>query len=133
MSEGGNGAAEGFDGSVATSGLYDATWTVAPDQQVDPFNAVGGRTLLSETGAFGNVSISLGGDVSFGSGAPELSSHGLEFNGTGAQVTLDTSNAYVCAFMVDVDLIAADGAELHIAGSMTVHWYPEGVGAINCP
>lgn len=125
---GGVEGAEGYEGSLVTSGLYDATWTVSPDLQADPLNA--GQTLTSDKGTFGNITVQLDGSVSFGSGAPELSG---QYTGTGAQVTLDASGGFVCAFTVETDLGAADGATLHIAGGLTVHWHPEGLGGLNCP
>jgi hypothetical protein len=126
-------AANGYEGSLVTSGLYDASWSVSPEQAAEPFNSVGARTLTSDKGTYGNVSVALDGSVSFGSGAPELSQHGLEFAGSGAQTTLDASGAFVCAFTVDTDLTAGDGSTLHVAGTMTVHWHPEGLGDISCP
>jgi hypothetical protein len=49
-------------------------------------------------------------------------------------VTLDPSGQFVGAFTVDTDLTGhSDKAILHLAGSLTVHWHPEGVGAMNCP
>ena len=78
------------------------------------------------------------GDVSFGSGASELSSYG-QFTGAGATVTLDPmgieGNRFICAFTVDLDLKSTrDGsAILRLAGSLTVHWHPIGIGDIDCP
>lgn len=129
-------AAEGFEGSLTSSGLYSATWTVSPDQEVTPFTV--GVSLVSDKGTFGNISVSPEGNVSFGSGAPELSKYGIQFTGTGAMVTLDpneiTGNRFVCAFTVDTDLKSGDGSGmLHLAGSLAVHWHPSGLGGINCP
>ena len=122
--------AEGYEGSLVTSGPYDATWTVSPDQQADPLNSSSSATLTSDKSTFGNISVDVDGSVSFGSGASELSG---QYTGTGAQVTLDETGGFVCAFTVDTDLAAADGATLHIAGGLTVHWHPEGLGGLNCP
>ena len=130
---GGGGSQEGYEGSLITSGLYDATWTVNPEQQADVFNSVAGHTLTSDKETFGNVTVQPDGSISFGSGAPELSDHGLAYAGTGAQVTLDETEAFVCAFTLDTDLVADDGASLHITGGLTVHWHPEGLGGLNCP
>ena len=133
----GEGGANEFLGSLASSGLYSATWTVSPDQEVTPFTL--GVTLVSDKGTFGNVAVSPEGGVSFGSGAPELAKYGIQYTGTGARVTLDPSELpgvshFVCAFTVDTDLKSGDGtASLHLAGSLTVHWHPSGVGDINCP
>jgi carbohydrate-selective porin OprB len=52
---GGGGSQEGYEGSLITSGLYDATWTVSPEQQADVFNSVAGHTLTSDKETFGNV------------------------------------------------------------------------------
>jgi hypothetical protein len=129
--EGGEGGANEFEGSLTSSGPYSATWTVSPDQEVTPFTV--GVTLVSDKGTFGNISVSPEGNVSFGSGVPELSG---QFTGTGAMVTLDpnefTGNRFVCAFTVDTDLTSR-GVVLHLAGSLTVHWHPSGLGGINCP
>ena len=70
------------------------------------------------------------GVVSFGSAASELSG---QYSGTGAQVVLDETGGFVCSFTVDADVVAGDGTELHIAGGLTVHWHPEGLGGLNCP
>ena len=134
---GGEGGDNGFLGSLTSSGVYSATWTVSPDQEVTPFTG-SSVTLVSDKGTFGNVEVSPEGGVSFGSGAPELSKYGIQFTGTGAMVTLDpneiTGNRFVCAFTVDTDLTSGDGsAVLHLAGSLTVHWHPSGLGGINCP
>lgn len=70
------------------------------------------------------------GAVSFGSAAPEFKSG--SYDGTGAQVILDSTSQFVCAFTVDTDLKGStDGSILHISGGMTVHWHPE--GGLNCP
>jgi len=134
---GGGNAADGFEGSLASSGLYAATWTVSPDQEVTPFTG-SSVTLVSDKGTFGNIEVSPEGGVSFGSAAPELSKYGIQFTGTGAMVTLDpieiTGNRFVCAFTVDNDLKSSDGSvTLHLAGSLAVHWHPSGLGGINCP
>lgn len=131
--DGGGQAPEGYEGSLVTSGLYDAAWTVSPEAQTDPFNSVAGHTLISDKGTFGNVTVQPDGSISFGSGAPELSSHGLAYTGTGASVTLDETGGFVCAFTVDTDLASDDGTTLRVAGSLTVHWHPEGLGGLNCP
>ena len=120
----------GFEGSLVTSGGYDATWTVSPDRGPDPFNSTDNPTLVSDKGTFGNIRVTEDGSVSFGSAASELSG---QYAGSGAEVTLDETGAFVCAFSVDTDLAAGDGSTLHIAGTMTVHWHPEGLGGLNCP
>jgi hypothetical protein len=124
------GAANGFEGSFKTSGLYSATWTVAKDMEPNPFNSVNNPTLTSDKGTFGNIEVKPDGSVDFGSGASEFSG---AYKGTGAKVTIDTSGQFVCAFTVDTDLTGTnDKAILHITGGMTVHW-SLGVGEQNCP
>ena len=114
------GGANGFEGSFKTSGLYSATWTVAPDAEPYPFNASTNLTVTSDKGTFGNIGVKADGSLSFGSGGAEFSG---AYNGTGAKVTLDTTGQWVCAFTVDTDLTGTnDKAILHIAGGMTVHW-----------
>ena len=124
---------EGFEGSLVTSGKYAATWTASPDAEADVFNSVNHVTLTSDHQTFGNVRVQPDGSVSFGSGAPELSSNG-SYEGSGAQVTMDHTNRFVCSFTVDTDLTGAtDGAVLHLKGSMKVNWHPEGIGDASCP
>jgi hypothetical protein len=130
---GGSGGQEGYEGRLITSDLYDATWTVSPEQPADVFNSSAGHVLTSDKGTFGNVMVQTDGSLSFSSAAPELSDHGLTYTGSGAQVTLDETEAFVCAFTVDTDLVAGDGTPLHISGGLTVHWHPEGLGGLNCP
>lgn len=128
----GAGGANGFEGSFKTSGLYSATWTVAKDMEPNPFNSVNNPTLTSDKGTFGNIAVKPDGSVEFGSAAAELGKN-INFSGTGAKVTLDTTGQFVCAFTVDTDLTgSADKAILHITGGMTVHW-SLGVGEQNCP
>jgi hypothetical protein len=129
----GGGGANGYEGSVASAGLYAATWTANPGTEANPFNAVGNLTLRADKGAYGNIAVKPDGSVSFGSGAPEFGKN-LSFDGTGAKVTLDPSGQFVCAFTVDADLKGhTDNAVLHLSGTMTVHWHPLGVGDLNCP
>jgi hypothetical protein len=124
--------ANGFEGTLISSGQYAATWKVAPDAEVEPFNAVGNATLTSDKGTYGNLAVKPDGTVSFGSAAAELTN--IVYNGTGAKVTLDSSSQFVCAFTFDGDLKGTrDGAILHMAGGMTVHWHPTGIGDLNCP
>src|SRR5207244_3958647 len=127
----GSGSGNGYEGKLTTSGLYDATWTVGPGT-VEVFNSVAFPSLVSDKGTFGNLKVGADDSVSFGSGATELTGHG-QFNGAGAKVTLDATGMFVCAFTVDTDLAGSDGAKVHVAGGMTVHWHPEGLGDLNCP
>lgn len=125
--------ANGYEGTLTTSGLYSATWTAIDGAQANPFNASGNLTVASDKGTFGNIGVKPDGSVSFGSAAPDLSQNGA-YNGTGAKVTLDATGQFVCAFTVDNDLTGTtDGAIVHLAGAMTVHWHPSGLGGINCP
>jgi hypothetical protein len=127
------GGAEGFEGSLVTSGKYSATWTVNPEAEADVFNSSNHVTLVSDHQTFANVRVQPDGSISFGSGAPELSSNG-SYQGSGAQVTMEHTNRFVCAFTVDTDLTGTtDGAVLHLKGSMKVNWHPEGIGDASCP
>jgi len=127
---GGGTGANGFEGSLVTSAGYDATWTVSPDMEAGPFNSANSATLLSDKGTFGNVQVKPDGSVSFGSGAADFPG---QLVGSGAKTTLDATGAFVCAFTVDTDLATTDGKTAHIAGTMTVHWHPEGSGDLSCP
>jgi hypothetical protein len=107
------------DGSLTTSGAYDATWTWQPGNAMD-VGDIGGITLDSDQGTFGNITVAADGSIDFGSTAPELPVSTYE--GTGAEVALDTVNiGYVCSFTLDDDLTGSDGSVLHIAGTMTFH------------
>ena len=107
------------DGSLTTSGVYDATWTWQPGNAMD-IGDIGGITLNSDQGTFGNITVKTDGTIEFGSTAPELPVS--TYAGTGAEVTLDTVDiGYVCSFTLDDDLTGPDGSVLHIAGTMTFH------------
>ncbi len=126
-------SAEGFEGSLATSGKYPATWTASPDLKADVFNSLSSITLTSDHQTFGTVTVQPDGTVTFGSGAAELSPN-LTFKGSGATATMDATNRFVCAFSVDTDLAGTnDSAVLHLKGAMKVHWHPQGIGDANCP
>jgi hypothetical protein len=125
------GGASAFEGSFKTSGLYTATWTVAPDMPANPFNSVVNPTLTSDKGTFGNIKVKPDGSISFGSAATGLSG---AYNGTGAKVTLDTTGQFVCAFTADIDLTGTnDKAILHITGGMKVRWQLLEGGEQTCP
>jgi hypothetical protein len=127
------GGPEGFEGSLTTSGLYAATWTASPDIEADVFNSSNHVTLTSDHQTFANVRVQPDGSITFGSGAPELTSNG-SYQGSGAQVTMESTNRFVCGFTVDTDLKGStDGAVLHLQGSMKVNWHPQGIGDANCP
>lgn len=124
---------DGFDGSLVTSGLYSATWTASSEAPPDVFNSVSHVTLTSDHQTFGNVRVQPDGSIVFGSGASELSGNG-SYDGTGVEVTMDHTNVYVCAFTVDTDLTGStDGATLHMKGTMSVRYHPEGIGDVACP
>jgi hypothetical protein len=129
----GAGDANGFEGSLASSGLYSATWTVTPETEANPINSVSNPTLASDKGTFGNIKVGTDGSTSFGSAASELNANS-SYDGSGAKVTLDATGQFVCAFTIDSDLKGNhDGAVLHMSGGLTVHWHPEGIGDLNCP
>ena len=117
---GGSGSGEdGVEGSLTTSGVYDATWTWQPGNNL-MVGDIGSITLNSDHDTFGSITVKTDGSIDFGSTAPELPV--LYYAGTGAQVTLDTVNiGYVCSFTLDNDLTGSDGSVLHIAGTMTIH------------
>ena len=107
------GGANGYEGSFKTSGLYSATWTVAPDMHPYPFNSNENATVTSDKGTFGNIGVKPDGSLSFGSGGADFSG---AYNGTGAKVTLDASGQWVCAFTVDTDLTGTNDKKiLHIS------------------
>lgn len=109
----------GVEGSLTTSGVYDATWTSEGGNSFMVGDA-GSITLNSDRGTFGSLTVKTDGSIDFGSAAPELPVS--TYTGTGAQVTLDTVNiGYVCSFTLDNDLTGSDGSVLHIAGTMTIH------------
>ena len=125
------GGHDGFTGTIATSGAYVATWTVGSGVEPDPFNVVGALTMTSDRNTFGNLSVKPDGSISFGSGAPEMGKN-LQFTGSGAQVTLDSTGAFVCAFSADTDLVGdGDGTVLHVTGNMSVVWHD--LGDLHCP
>jgi hypothetical protein len=127
------GGADGFEGSLASSGLYAATWTANPDAEAAVFNSVTNVILASDHQTFGFINVQPDGKITFGSGAPELTSNG-SYQGSGAQVTMDGTNRFVCAFTVDTDLTGStDGGVLHLKGGMKVNWHPEGLGDARCP
>src|SRR5262245_22448586 len=63
------GGTNGFEGSLASSGKYAANWTVSPDSNAEPFNALDNPTLTSDKGTFGNIKVQPDGSVAFGSAA----------------------------------------------------------------
>ena len=125
------GGADGFEGSLASSGLYSANWTVPTGADANPFNAAANPTMSSDKGTFGNITVKPDGSISFGSAASELNANSL-YSGTGAKVTLDATGQFVCAFTVDSDLKGNhDGAVLHMSGGLTVRYHM--AGDLNCP
>jgi len=105
------------EGSLTSSGIYDATWTWEPGNAADP--GIGGITLNSDNGTFGSIAVLADGSIAFTSGAPELSGNG-SYAGTGAQVQL--TNQIPCGFTLDNDVTGAtDGAVLHLKGTLTIH------------
>ena len=126
------GGADGFEGSIASSGIYSANWTVNPETEPNPMNASNNPSLVSDKDTFGNIKVEIDGKVSFGSAASELSD--VNYEGTGAKVTLDATGQFVCSFTIDNDLKGTNSGEvLHLSGGLTVHWHPEGSGDLNCP
>ena len=130
---GGGGGGNGYEGTLTTSGLYAANWTVPSGTEADPLNSYSSAELTSDKQTFGHVGVKPDGSIEFGSGAPEFGGN-LSFTGKATKVTMDPSNMYVCAFTVDTDLTGEDGKTvLHMSGGLTVHWHPEGLGDAHCP
>ena len=125
------GGADGFEGSLASTGIYSANWTVTPGTEANPMNASNNPTMTSDKGTFGNIKVETDGSTAFGSAASELNANS-SYDGTGATVTLDGTGQFVCAFSIDSDLKGNhDGAILHMSGGLTVHWHPG--GDLECP
>ena len=120
-SAGGSQGASGegtVEGSLTSSGLYDATWTWEAGNAASP--GVGGITLNSDKGTFGNVQVLNDGSITFTSGAPELSQNAV-YNGTGAQVQ-SKDGIIPCGFTLDTDVTGStDGGVLHLTGTLTIH------------
>ena len=110
-------------GSLVSSGLYDATWTWQPGNAVDV--GIGGVTLNSDKGTFGNIEVLSDGSITFSSGASELSGES-PFHGTGAQVhPKNVGGADLpCSFTLDNDLTGSGGGVLHLKGTMTITGTP---------
>ena len=125
------GGADGFEGSLTSSGLYSANWTVNAETEPNPMNASNNPSMTSDKNTFGNIKVETDGSIAFGSAATELNANS-SYDGTGAKVTLDATGQFVCAFTIDNDLKGNhDGAVLHMSGGLTVHWHPG--GDLNCP
>ena len=122
---------DGFEGSLTSSGIYAATWAVASGSDPNPFNAAANPSLTSDKGTFANIVVKPDGTIKLGSAASELNANS-SYDGTGAKVTIDGTGQFVCAFTVDNDLKGNhDGAILHLAGGLTVHWHAP--GDLTCP
>ena len=122
-SQGGASGEATVEGSLVSSGIYDATWTWQAGNAAGP--GIGGITLNSDKGTFGNIQVLNDGSITFTSGAPELSQNG-SYAGTGAQVQL--KDQVPCGFTLDNDVTGAtDGAVLHLKGTLTLHG-----GAFDC-
>lgn len=110
-------AGEGtVQGSIVSSGPYEATWTWQAGNAVN----TGSFTLNSDKGTFGNLTVLPTGDITFTSGAPELSA-ASPFSGTGGQVTMSQADIPdICGISVDNDLTGSDGSTIHLKGQLTV-------------
>lgn len=103
-------------GSLVSSGIYDATWTWQAGDAAGP--GIGGITLNSDKGTFGNIQVLNDGSITFTSGATELSGNG-SYAGTGAQVQL--KDQVPCGFTLDNDVKgSSDGRILHLKGTLTI-------------
>jgi hypothetical protein len=117
---GGGGSGETtVTGELVSSGAYDATWTWQADNAVSV--GIGGVTVNSDKGTFGNIEVLEDGSITFSSGAPELSGSS-PFTGTGAQVHMkDASGTQLpCGYTLDNDVTGSDGTVLHLKGSMDI-------------
>ena len=115
-SQGGASGEATVEGSLVSSGLYDATWTWEAGNAAGP--GIGGITLTSDKDTFGNVQVLADGSITFTSGAPELSGNG-SYTGSGAEVQL--KDQIPCGFTLDDDVTGAtDGAVLHLSGTLTI-------------
>ncbi len=113
---GGGGTGEATaTGSLVSSGLLDATWTWVPGNAVGP--GLGGITVNSDKGTFGNIEVLSDGSITFSTGDPAISA-GAPYRGTGAQVHM--KGPIPCGFTLDNDLTGSDGKVLHLKGEMTV-------------
>jgi hypothetical protein len=113
---GGGGTGEATaTGSLVSSGLYDATWTWVAGNAVGP--GLGGITVNSDKGTFGNIEVLSDGSISFSTGDPAISA-GAPYKGTGAQVKM--TGPIPCGFTLDNDLTGSDGKVLHLKGEMAV-------------
>jgi hypothetical protein len=109
----GAGGASTVEGSLTSSGAYEATWTWQAGNAAEP--DMNGITLNSDKGTFGNIHVGPDGAITFTSGAPELTAG--SYSGTGAQVTM--KNDAPCSFTVDND-VTGGGQTLHLKGSLTI-------------
>jgi hypothetical protein len=113
-------------GSLVTSGAYDATWVWEPGNAAVT-GPLGGITLTSDRDTFASITVLNDGTFTFQSGqVPEI---GLGLSGTAAEVALDDQNIVVCRFTVDTDLAGAPGGALHLAGTMS---FVGSDGAVTC-
>jgi len=115
---GGAGGPASAQGSIVSSGAYAATWTWQAGNAADP--GMGGVTLTSDKGTFGNVEVLNDGSITFTSGAPELTAG--SYKGTGAQVQV--ANGAPCSFTLDNDVTGSNGQVLHLKGSITISGGP---------
>ena len=102
-------------GSLVSSGLLDATWTWVAGNAVGP--GIGGITVNSDKGTFGNIEVLSDGSITFSTGDPTISA-GQPYRGTGAQVHM--KDQIPCGFTLDNDLTGSDGKILHLKGEMDV-------------
>jgi hypothetical protein len=113
---GGGGTGEATaTGSLVSSGILDATWAWVAGNAVGP--GIGGITVTSDKGTFGNIEVLSDGSITFSTGDPTISA-GAPYKGTGAQVHM--KDQLPCGFTLDNDLTGSDGKILHMKGSMDV-------------
>ncbi len=102
-------------GSLVSSGILDATWAWVAGNAVGP--GIGGITVNSDKGTFGNIEVLSDGSITFSTGDPAISA-GAPYKGTGAQVHM--KDQIPCGFTLDNDLTGSDAKILHMKGTMDV-------------
>ena len=73
---------------------------------------MGGTTVKSDKGTFGNIPVPPDGSIIFTSGAPELKSG--SYNGTGAQVHMKDAagTQLACGWTLDNDVTGTEGSSI---------------------
>jgi len=125
-----------IQGSLVTSGVYNATWTVFAGNNGISYS--GGWGLTSDqgsapgTGPEATIEVAGDGTITFGyfnggidGVTPPALVQGQSFTGTGATVDVRDFPGHpgehmICGFTIDTNLTGADGSSLKIKGTMKV-------------